>query len=148
MAKVIVAPLDVTVERESWALTYGTDPVADLPEYVAGIAAAARLLRELDGTGNDSVSYRVLGSEEKTHPDVAARGFVTVRVAIALTVEADQEWEARYGLAVADAVTAHVVVEVSNYRPIQEEVSGTVQAVPYSAGWLIREDTMRPGRRQ
>jgi len=148
MTKVIVAPLDVTVERGSWALTYGTDAVEDLPEYIAGIAASARLLRELDGTGNDGVSYRVLGSEDKTHPDVAARGFVTVRMAIALTVEADQEWEARFGLPVADAVTAHVVVEVSNPPPMREEVSGTVQAVPYSAGWIIREDTMHARRSQ
>jgi hypothetical protein len=148
MSRVIVVSLDVTVSRESWAVTYGTDPVEDLPEYVAAIAASASQLRALDGNGLDGVPYRVLGSEDKTHPAVAARGFVTVRVAVSLTVNADQVWEATYGLPAVDAVAAHAAVEVFNHRPMREEVSGTVQVVPYSAGWIIGEGAMRGGRPQ
>lgn len=146
MTRLIVVALDVTVSRESWETTYHIDPVEHLPEYVAERAANAERLRELHGT-DDGVPYRVLGAEERTHPGVAARGFVTVRVAIALTVDA-QAWEAEYGLAAVDGVPAHAAAYVATQSPMLEEVTGTVQVAPYASGWLIREDTMRPGRPQ
>jgi hypothetical protein len=144
MTRIVVA-LDVTVSREAWISTYGSNPADELPEYVAERAAAARRLREL--TGDDAgARYRLVGTEVRTDPTVHARGFITMRVVLDITVNAEA-WASRYGLPADVGIGPHIAAEVASASPMLTEIAGTVELVSYTGARVIKEETItRKGR--
>lgn len=143
----IVVVLDVTVSRASWELTYGHDPLTDVPEYMEGGVGQLECLTTLPGNTSDGAPVRLAGSQDRTTSGVAARGFITMRVVLDVGVDVEA-WRAQWGVHPQDSLASRIAVELNQMSPMRNEVDGTVVAVPRSGGVLIGEDTIRTGGRR
>src|SRR5882757_3152524 len=134
----IVVVLDVTASRDSWELTYGQNPLTDIPEYMEGGAGQVECLTALPGNSGDGAPVRLVGSAERTTPELAERGFITMRVVLDIGVDVEA-WRAKWGLHPQDSLASHIAVEISRMSPMRTEVDGSVIAVPCCGGVLLGE---------
>lgn len=129
--------LDVTVARDAWDRTYGTDPAAELAEYVTERARFARRLVALvdgDGTGIGA-DVSLVGGVERPDPTGTGEWF-TMRVALDVTVDV-AEWRARWGLDPLAGLGPHMAAELASSPVMLDELDGTVVYLPQSSGRVV-----------
>lgn len=125
--------LEATVDTAAWTLTYGTDPVEELPSHLAHDADEAPRLRTLREGGTPAEVRLFRAETASTSLDPA---WTQLKVMFNVTVDA-AAWQRRWGTHPENGIGPYLAAVLSTTRPMVEELDGSVIFVPGVSGRLL-----------